>query len=246
MSSIADAMTWLGRGRVAVSVPASHADEAFAVWETSEGVALPALVAAGFPNGEALLAEAVRCLEKVPALSIALGGGADVSQWAKVLAAASAGSVHLNQPFTTAAYSKGRFVNAWVNGVVEPTHVPGRVRLTGLSDAMPELEARDAANILLDGQVDALKLHPTDAGEDFSSTVEAARQAADVGLIGFEPAGGLDLQNTPGLVERLAQIPRIRILPHVFGAVLDRSTGNVDLARVRALVTNLREAVGSD
>lgn len=244
MRGLVDDMMWLGGGRLAVSVPASDADEALAVWEASEGVALPALAAAVFPSEEALRVEAARCLSKVPALSIALGGGADVSQWAKVLAAATEGAMHLNQPFTTAAYAKGRFTQAWVNGVVEPAGAPGRVRLTGLSNPLPELDARDAARILVDGQVDALKLHPTDSDEGFRSTVEAGRCAADMGMLGFEPAGGLNLQNTPHLVERLLHVPDLRVLPHVFGAVMDKATGRVDLAKVRTLVADLRLVAG--
>jgi len=227
-----------------VSVPASGVEEALAIWEATDGVALPALAAFNFPSEAALQEEAARCLARLPAVSIALGGGADVSQWRKVLSAGHAGPLHLNQPFTTAAYAKGRFNDSWVNGVIEPTAIPGRVKVTGIAADQLEIDLRDAARILLDGQLDALKLHPTDVSGDFRATVAAATEAADVGIMGFEPAGGLGLENTPRLVERLIQIPRLRILPHVFGAVIDKSTGKVDIGRVRALVADLRLAVG--
>ena len=244
MNGQLDALSWLGAGRVALSVPAADAEDARAVWEASEGVALPALAAYEFSSERALLDEVSRTLALIPVLSIALGGGADVTQWRKVLAAGSAGPLHLNQPFGTAAFGKGRFPGSWVNGVVEPTLVPGRVRVAGPDAGGIELEAWAAAALLAGGQVDALKLHPTDAEQGFRSTVAAASAASEAGLTGFEPAGGLDLEDAPRLVELLLEIPRLMILPHVFGAVRDRESGRADLARVRKLVAGVKAAAG--
>lgn len=239
-----DVLAWLGGGRVAVSVPAADAEDAVAVWEASEGVALPALVAHDFPTKRALVDEVARSLAEVPVVSVALGGRADATQWKKVLACGTATPLHLNQPFVTAAYVKGRSPGSWVNGLVELTDEPGRVRLAGEGAARLELEVGAAAALLAGGRVDALKLHPTDPEHGFRATVAAAVAAAEAGLAGFEPAGGLDLANTPRLIEQLVAISDTKILPHVFGAVTDVATGRADLARVRRLVADVRAAVG--
>lgn len=239
-------VTFLGGGRIAVSVPSRDADEALGIWEAGEGTAVPSLSAASFSSVQALQDETARCLLSVPVLSVALGGGADVWQWIKVLAAGEAGAPHLNQPFTTAPFAKGRFPGMWVNGVVEPTEAIGRVHLTGVRGPLPVIDVQEAAKMLLDGQVDALKLHPTDPADDFRATMAIATGAAEAGVAAFEPAGNLDLTSTPQLVERLMAVPDLRVLPHVFSALLDRTTGRVDLGRVRALIADLRLAVGGD
>lgn len=244
MNEALGAVAWAGNGRVAVSVPAGDAEEALAVWEAGEGLVVPSLRAATFPNPEAIREETARCLSRVPVFSIALGGGADVSQWRMVLVAAEAGAPHLNQPFTTAAFAKGRFPGAWVNGVVEPTNDSGRVRLTGIRNPLPVVHPEEAARMLLDGQVNALKLHPTDPEYRFQTTVAIATAAAQAGVTAFEPAGRIDLTGLPRLVDQLMAVPGLRILPHVFGAVLDRATQRVDLGRVRSLVGDLKAAVG--
>lgn len=245
MSGPLDAVSWAGDGRVAVSVPASNADEALAVWDMGEGVAIPTLQAASFPSPVMLRDEAARCLARVRVLSIALGGGADVSQWRTVLAAAEAGAPHVNQPFTTAAFAKGRFPAAWVNGVVMPARKRGYVQLAGLGEPFPVVDVEVAARMLLEGQVDALKVHPADPEDGFEATVAVARGAARAGMTAFEPAGRIDLSGLPKLVEQLMTIPGLRILPHVFGAVLDEDTRETDLVRLRLLVADLRVAAGS-
>ena len=231
-------------GRLAVSVPVYDADSAAIVWEAGEGAALPTLEAADFASVEALVRVVRQVTKRVPVLSVALGGGADPSQWEKVLAAGEAGAQHLNQPFATASFVKGRLPRAWVNGVVEPGAAARGVRLVTVGADGPTVSARAASRLLREGQLDALKVHPTDPSRDFRSTLTAARFAAELGLTGFEPAGGLDAANLPRLAERLLGFPNIKVIAHVFSAVKDPSSGRTDPGLVERLVGGLRAVVG--
>lgn len=239
MTDLLEPLEFIG-GRLAVSVPADDADSAAAVWDAGEGTALPSLAAADFPDARELVSAVEEVSLRVPIFSIALGGGADPRQWEKVLRAGEAGAKHLNQPFSTASFVKGRLPAAWVNGVVEPGPQGDLVQLLTIESPCPALSAREASHLLSEGKVDALKVHPTDATEGFRGTLEAARRAAEAGFEGFEPAGGLDLSNLPHLAELLLEIPRIKVIPHVFSAVRSTETGKVDPRRVRRLVEELR------
>lgn len=231
-------------GRLAVSVPVHDAESAVVIWEAGAGAALPTLQGADFASAEALVHVVRQVAKRVPVHSVALGGGADPSQWAKVLAAGEAGAQHLNQPFATASFVKGRLPRAWVNGVVEPRAAARGVRLIAVGAGGPTVSARAAARLLREGQLDALKVHPTDPLRDFRATLTAARFAAEQGLTGFEPAGGLDAANLPRLAERLLGLPNIKVIAHVFSAVTDPSTGKTDPGLVEQLVGGLRAVVG--
>jgi len=228
-------------GRVALSVLADDPANARDIWDAGRGSVLPAVAAARYPDARAFCDAVSACRSAVPSVSAALGGGADVRQWHKVLAAGHNGAGHLNQPLSTAGYAKGACPQAWVNGVV----IPGsrsRVLLETVGGAEIELSPTAAAQLVREAQLDALKLHPALPDTPVSAIVEVAQAAAEAGVTAFEPAGGLDLDATPRLLARLLEVPRLLFIPHVFGAVRDVN-GRTDPHLVETLIERVVAAV---
>ena len=236
---------WIG-GRVAVCFSARDAANAREVWEAGEGSAIVSLEAAKYPDEAAFSAAVSSMMSAVPVLSVALGGGADPKQWAKVLAGGLAGAQHLNQPFSTAAFVKGRVAagpNSWVNGVVRPSGTVGAVLLEMVDGHAIPVSATDAARFLREAGVDALKFHPARGVEILPEVVAACTAASTVGLTGFEPAGGIGPDNIIELTRACVATGIPYFLPHVFGSVVDKATGRTKPEAVAAIVRDLRAAL---
>lgn len=234
---------WIG-GRVAVCFSARDAENAHQVWEAGEGSAIVSLEAAKYADESAFSAAVFSMLSAVPVLSVALGGGADPKQWGKVMAGGLAGAQHLNQPFSTAAFVKGRVAgraNSWVNGVVRPSGTPGTVLMEMVDGSAVSASAVDASRLLKESSVDALKFHPARGVEILPEVVAASSGAVAAGLVGFEPAGGIGPDNIVALTRAVLATGIPYFLPHVFGSVVDKATGRTRPEAVAAIMHDLRE-----
>lgn len=233
---------WIG-GRVAVCFPVKDAENAREVWEAGEGSAIVTLEAARYSDEAAFSAAVASLLPAVPALSLALGGGADPKQWPKVAVGGLAGAQHLNQPFSTSGFVKGRVTsstNSWVNGVVRPSGTPGRVLAEMVDGEAVEISAIDACRFLREAGVDALKFHPAHGVEILNEVAAACSAAHGAGLVGFEPAGGVTPENIVELAQACLATGIPYFLPHVFGAVVDKGTGRTKPEAVAAIIHDLR------
>lgn len=233
---------WIG-GRVAVCFPAKDAENAREVWEAGEGSALVSLEAAKYPDEAAFSAAVSSMLSAVPVLSVALGGGADPKQWGKVMAGGLAGAQHLNQPFSTSGFVKGRVsasTNSWVNGVVRPTGTPGSVLIEMVDGEAVPLSAADACRLLKESGVDALKFHPARGAEILPEVAAACNSAVTAGIVGFEPAGGIGPDNIVELTRACLATGIPYFLPHIFGSVVDKATGRTKPEAVTAIMRDLR------
>lgn len=229
-------------GRIAISVLADDAGNAREIWDAGAGSVLPAIAAARHREEAGFVHAVTGSLSSIPLISAALGGGADVRQWHKVLSAGLAGAQHLNQPFSSAGYVKGACPEAWVNGVLTPTSGASRVLMVTLRGNGVDIGLAAAAQLAREAQLDAVKFHPAAPDQHLEATLEVARATADAGVPGFEPAGGLDLESTSRMLVRLMEIPRLLLIPHVFGAVRDAG-GRTDPRLVERLVNSVRAAV---
>lgn len=233
---------WIG-GRVAVCFSARDAENAREVWEAGEGSAIVSLEAAKYPDEAAFSAAVSSLMSAVPVLSVALGGGADPKQWGKVMAGGLAGAQHLNQPFSTAGFVKGHVsasTNSWVNGVVRPSGTPGTVLMEMVDGEPMQISAVDAARLLKELGVDALKFHPARGVEILPEVVAACSAAVSAGLLGFEPAGGVTPANIVALTRACVDTGIPYFLPHVFGSVVDKATGRTRPEAVAGIIRDLR------
>lgn len=235
---------WIG-GRVAVCFSAHDAENAREVWEAGEGSAIVSLEAAKYADESAFSTAVSSMLSAVPVLSVALGGGADPRQWSKVMAGGLAGAQHLNQPFSTSGFVKGRVAgsgaNSWVNGVVRPSGTPGTVMMEMVDGSAISVSAVDASRLLKESGADALKFHPARGVEILPEVVAACSGAVSAGLVGFEPAGGIGPDNIVELTQAILATGIPYFLPHVFGSVVDKATGRTRPEAVAAIMHDLRE-----
>lgn len=239
-------VNWI-HGRVAVSFLVKDASNAKEVWEASEGTAIVTLSATQYSDTEQMKQDLQAVLEVVPAVSMALGGGANPDNWATVCMAGQYGAVHLNQPLPTAGYVKGLLNTAevWVNAAVEPTGEPGVVRVpwnAGVETGYT-LPVETVTNILRQTGIDAVKFHPLTGARVYEELAVLSRSAAAAGVEGVEPAGGIMLENVVQVVRTILEAGVTFAIPHIFSAAVDKATGRTRPEYVQAVIQAIRTHV---
>ncbi|WAH36361.1 KDGP aldolase [Alicyclobacillus dauci] len=233
---------WI-HGRIAVSFLVKDAQNAKEVWEASEGTAFVTLSATNYVDLEQMQEDIATVREVAPAVSLALGGGANPANWDRVFGAGKMGANHLNQPFPTSGYTKGVYSQLWVNAAVEPTGQPGVVKAPWLSGHDFTLSVDSVVSTLKATGVDAVKLHPIKGEIVMEELNVLAKAAGSAGILGFEPAGGVKLENVVHIVQTILSANVELVIPHIFSDAIDKESGKTRPDYVAQVVRTLREQV---
>jgi 2-dehydro-3-deoxy-phosphogluconate aldolase len=239
------------RGRVLFLVPALNFGNAVAVNEALEGTGIIAVSSKNYPSAEALAEEASKIREKFGVVSIALGGG-DYTQTDQVINASLLSKPdHINMPFELASYAQGRLDQAGlksvlVNALVLEAEDDNQVAITVdpfREDRNVILEIRDALSIINGWGIKSVKALFTKKDLNLNWLSNIARASEVVGLELIEPSSGINFDNVNDVLRTCLEHGSALLLPHVFGALIDKRTGLTKPEAVRMLVERTKRSI---
>ena len=219
---------------------AFDAENAATIMEAGSGYVVPGIVSDQYETVE-LASEKVKALQTVTDMvSVGLGGGGNTANWKKVLDIALVSQPgHINQPFETAVYAKGYLEGAHikdqiVNALVKPT---GHVGTIQLAQTGKVLEVEMFVDIAVSLGIDSIKMMPVKGTQHIEELIYLTKVAADKGIRGVEPAGGIDSSNIKDITLGVKDIDIDYFMPHIFGSSVDKETGKTIPEIVREIVT---------
>lgn len=232
---------------IRLNVLARDTENACRIVQATDGMVYIGIMVKSFTDTDtAVQAVQEYQLADIP-VSVGLGAG-DPAQWRKVAeVAVKTKPAHVNQIFPAAGYTIGALTgvggsDAIVNALISPSGIPGRVNiLTGpLSQAYQEFISCDAAAALLqDIGVKSVKFYPVDGEKRLNEIAAMVRAAVNHGITIFEPTGGIDAHSVHRVVETCAENGAEVIIPHIYTAFVDKSTGLTSDKDVAALLHSL-------
>jgi len=239
--------------KLALNLLAKDAANAREVWEATEGHVVIGVMLADYQTIEGAVAQ-IRSLQQVlPLVSVGLGAG-DPNQWQRVVdTALLTDPGHVNQIFPAAAYTVGALrargmENNVVNALVSPSGTPGKVIIsTGpRSQGLPpvEVNCEAAATMLAEVGVDSVKFFPIKGEARLAELSEMARAAAEAGIPAFEPTGGIAVNNVARVVETCLEAGSQVVIPHIYTAIVDPTTGYTRASEAAALLAEIRRVLG--
>lgn len=169
---------------------------------------------------------------KIP-VSVGLGAG-DPTQWKRVAEAAiRTKPVHVNQVFPAAGYTLAALKgvgsdHTLVNALISPAGSPGKVSVcTGpVSQKFQDIISCDgAAAMLREIGVHSVKFYPIEGQSRLEEVAEMVRASVRQGITIFEPTGGIDIHSVHKVVEVCAENGAEIIIPHIYTALVDKTTG---------------------
>ena len=198
------------------------------VMEAANGYVVPGIVSDKF-NTTQEAASVVKELKTVADIvSIGLGGGGNTDNWKRVLDIAVASKPgHLNQPFESATFTTGFLegkgvTNQLVNALVQPTGEVGKIKLA-TTGQIYKVEA--FLEIAVSLGIESIKMMPVKGTQHLDELIYLTKVAAEKGIRGVEPAGGIDESNILDIVKGVRDIDIEFFMPHIFGSTIDKETG---------------------
>ena len=206
-----------------------------------DGFVVPGIVSSDFEQIEDGVRK-VRELQTVTeVVSIGLGGNGNPGNWKKVMEiAAKSQAGHINQPFERTVFTKGylqaKGIEPLINGLVIPTGEIGFVKLTsGLT-----LRVEELMDLAKEMGIQSIKFMPLKGTEHLDELVYLCQIAADRGIHGVEPAGGIDAGNIAEIVESVRKTGISFFMPHIFGSAIDKETGATIPKQVMEIIQKVR------
>ncbi|MFZ3578023.1 KDGP aldolase [Virgibacillus sp. DJP39] len=217
---------------------ASDKENASDIMEAGRGYVVPGIVSDQFYTIDSAVDKVHELKRVAEVVSVGLGGGGNTANWKRVLeigAAAQPG--HLNQPFETSSYTKGFLdghdvSNQLVNALVKPTGQVGKIQLSsGLIMSVEEfIEVAVAVGI------ESIKMMPVKGAQHLDELIYLTKTAADKGIRGIEPAGGIDASNIGQIFNGIRGIDIEFFMPHIFGSTIDKQTGKTIPSKVEEIL----------
>ncbi len=232
------------KDKVAVNFLAKNADNGKAVYDAIDGYTAIGVLSKQFDSAEEGIEYIREFKRSVPCVSVGLGAG-DPSQAIKAAQiAAHTDPGHVNQVFTSAGYASGALVakganETAINVLISPTGIVGKVKInTGErssheNDAIVDVET--ALAMLKDMEADAVKFYPMGGLESLEELKYVAKACADMDVSMLEPTGGINLENFETILRVCVDAGVKKIMPHVYGAVIDKETGITEIEKVKTI-----------
>lgn len=205
---------------------AKDKENAEQVMEAGKGFVIPGIVAADYEN----VSDGARKIEELKTvtniISIGLGGsGNPVFSTRVVEIAARSNPGHINQPFENTTYAKGyleaKGVPQIVNALVKPSGKPGTICL----DSGHEIKVEEFVEIAKATGIESIKFMPLKGETHLDELVYLTKIAAEKGIRGIEPAGGISSTNIKQIIHAVKEIGIEFFMPHIFGTTIDTKTG---------------------
>lgn len=194
---------------------------------------------------------AIDCVKSYQAagvpVSVGLGAG-DPAQWHKVVqVAVKTKPEHVNQVFPAAGYTKGALESVGsnhtiVNALITPSGIPGKVSILTGPDSRKYKEVIScaaAAVLLKEIGVQSVKFYPVEGEKRLDEIAAMVKAAVEQGITIFEPTGGIDSRSVHKVVETCRENGAQMIIPHIYTAFVDKSTGRTNPQDVASLLSEL-------
>ncbi|MDY0393795.1 KDGP aldolase [Virgibacillus halophilus] len=213
-----------------------------AVMEAGFGYVVPGIVSDKFDSIKAAAEKVVELKSVTDTVSVGLGGGGNTSNWKKVLEIAAASNPgHINQPFETATYATGYLdgndiPKQLVNALVQPTGEVGKIKLANSGKV---LLVEDFVEIAVSLGLMSIKMMPVKGTQHLEELIYLTKIAANKGIRGVEPAGGIDASNIKDILIGVKDIDIAFFMPHIFGSTIDKDTGETNPAKVREILAKV-------
>ena len=240
------------KGRVALNVLAKDLANAKEIYEAAEGHVVVGLLSKNYDKIEDGVAEVKEYLKELGVVSVGLGAG-DPSQFEKAaLISCETDPGHVNQVFTGAGYAAGALRakghgRTYINVLMSPTGQPGKVKInTGelsskAADAAVDIDT--AVAMLKDMRAHSVKFFPMEGLKGAAELKEVVKASERAGLELIEPTGGIDLENFEEIMKICLDSSIPRIMPHIYGAIIDKETGLTRIEDVKKMYGIIKKLV---
>ncbi len=244
------------KNRVAVNFLAKDAENGLEVWNAIDGHTAIGVLSKQFESSDAGIAEGIEYVKEfkktVPCVSVGLGAGDPAQAIKAATIAAHTNPGHVNQVFTSAGYAAGALAmkeadNTAINVLISPTGIVGKVKInTGQlsidkKDAIVDVET--ALAMITDMNAHAVKFYPMGGLKSIDELEYVAKACVKAGIPMIEPTGGINMDNFEQILKVCLDAGVDYIMPHVYGAVIDKETGNTSPEDVRKIYDIVKKLV---
>lgn len=235
--------------KFAINLLAKDLDNALEIGEQLDGHMLVGVLAKDFDTVEDCAQRVREYLQKLPNVSVGMGGG-DPKQAARAAqVAAMTNPGHVNQTFTGALYTEGLLTasKCWdtvTNCMMYPTGTVGMVQIStgAISDSHKKgiVDVETAVCMMRDVGVPSVKFFNMHGLKHLEELRALAQACAKFGVPMVEPTGGLDPDNVAPVVQVCLEAGVERVIPHIYSSIVDKSTGRTIPAEARRAYENLK------
>ncbi|MCH4887921.1 oxo-acid lyase [Acidaminobacter sp. JC074] len=240
------------KDKVAVNFLAKDAENGKAVYKAIEGHTAIGVLSKQFESAQEGIDYVNEFKKSVPCVSVGLGAG-DPSQAIKAATIASVTDPgHVNQVFTSAGYAAGALAakkaeQTAINVLISPTGTVGKVKISTGERSINENDAivdvKTALAMLKDMEADAVKFFPMGGLKSIEELKYVAKACADMDISMLEPTGGINLDNFEEILQVCIDAGVKKVMPHVYGAVIDKNTGLTDIEKVKTIYEIVKRIV---
>lgn len=232
------------KDKVAINFLAKDAENGKEIYDAIDGYTAVGVLSKKFDTYEEGVNYVNDFMKEVPCVSVGLGSG-DPSQGIKAaMIATKTNPGHVNQVFTSAGYAAGALRanennDTAINVLISPTGTIGKVKInTGplsseQKDAIVDVET--ALAMILDMKAHSVKFYPMGGEKSIRELEYVANTCARMGVPMIEPTGGINLDNFEKILKVCIDSGVEKIMPHVYGAAIDKKTGKTRVDIVEAL-----------
>lgn len=236
--------------RVCLNVLANSIDNAKAIYEAAQTHVVVGILSKNYKDNQSAIDDMKQYAKAIDnAISIGLGAG-DPNQSTMVSQLSAAlQPQHVNQVFTGVATSRALLgqQQTVINGLVSPTGQVGLVNIaTGpLSCHSPAaiVPVETAIALLKDMGGSSIKYFPMGGLKHRDEFEYVAKCCAEHNFY-LEPTGGIDLNNYEAIMKIALNAGVKKIIPHIYSAIIDKSTGATRSDDVKQLLAMTQKLVG--
>lgn len=227
--------------KICLNVLAGNVDNAKEIYDITEGYVVIGLLAAKYETVDQAVKEMIIYKEAIDgAISIGLGAG-DPNQWKKVAhISRELEAEHINQIFPAVGYTRAMAKNesTFINCLVNPLDKLGYVNIaTGplsTKKAPAKVHLSTAIALIREMGGNSVKLFPMNGLQNKEMYKEIVKICAEENFA-IEPTGGIYLENFEEIVVIALEAGVKQIIPHVYSAIIDGSTGKTKVEDVKQL-----------
>ncbi|WP_432403815.1 2-dehydro-3-deoxy-phosphogluconate aldolase [Wukongibacter sp. M2B1] len=240
------------KDKVAINFLAKDAENGKEIYDAIEGHTAVGVLSKQFKDHKEGVTYVRNFMEKVPCVSVGLGDGDPYQGIKAAIIASKTNPGHVNQVFTSAGFASGA-LNAnehndtAINVLISPTGTVGKVRInTGplsskQNDAIIDVET--ALAMILDMEAHSVKFYPMGGKKSIKELEYVANACSKMGIAMIEPTGGINLDNFEEILKVCLDSGIEKVMPHVYGAAIDKETGKTRVDIVEKLYEIVKRIV---
>jgi len=229
------------KDKFAINLLAKDLDNAVEVVDALDGNALVGVLSKDFATDEECAARVREYLQKLPNVSVGMGGGDPTMAARAARVAAMTNPGHVNQSFTEAMYCAGLLKasgceDTMSNCMIYPTGTVGKVQIsTGcVSDSHEKgiVDIETALCMMKDVGLISVKFFNMHGLRHLEELKALAEGCVKFGIPMIEPTGGIDPDNVAEIAKVCFDAGVERVMTHIYSSIIDKETGltRVDLA----------------